>query len=381
MLIVGAAIAGLTLAENLRSEGFEGAITLIGEEKHPPYNRPPLSKQILMGAWQAEQAIIRNPAELVDLGIEFKPGTRALALDVERKVVLTNRGVEPYDQLVIATGTRARDIPGTSLALLRTLEDAVALRTRLESANQIAVIGAGVLGSEIASAARHLGKEVTLISKTPEISFGSVGTALSSHIERLHRTNGVDLRLNLDVKSVSSRANKQILSFTDGQELEVDFAVAAIGAIPCTEWLAGAGLDIANGVACDSTGLAAENIYAIGDVAAWADPETGQHRRIEHQTNAIDQAMAVAKTIAGKSNEATPVPFFWSDIHSVSLKAYGWFADCDLIETESEAGYLFTAMKNGEVRGVLGWNLPHKEFRAARLLVDEAIAKNYSNQK
>lgn len=381
MLIVGASIAGLTLAENLRSEGYEGSIVLVGEEKHPPYNRPPLSKQILMGAWQADQAIIKDTAELAKLNIEFKPETRALALDVDRKVVLTNRGVESYDQLVIATGTKARKIPGTSLNLLRTLDDAVELRARFEAANHIAVIGAGVLGSEIASAARHFGKKVTLISKTPEISFGSVGTALSKHIEDLHLSNGVDLRLELDVSSVETKAEQQILHFQNGDGLEVDLVVAAIGAIPCTDWLVDSGLEISNGVRCDASGQAAEGIYAIGDVAAWADPANGEWRRIEHQTNAIDQAMAVAKSIVGKPDDSTPVPFFWSDLHGVSIKAYGWFSDCQLTETKFEADYLFTALRNGEVQGVLGWNLPHKEFRAARLLVDESIAKTYSNQK
>ena len=380
-MIVGASIAGLTAAESLRLEGFEGEIVLIGDEAHLPYSRPPLSKQLLMGSWEPDQTRIKSKQDLADLGIQFRGSSPALQLELNNRVVLTASGVEKFDDLIIATGAKARQLGSQGVHTLRNLEDSISLREKLSHSKSIAVIGAGVLGSEIASAGRVLGSEVILVGKAKDISFGSVRSALSKRIEDLHSTNGVELRLGSDVLDINVQEDGARFLLDSGEVVAADIAVAAVGAIPCTEWLAKSGLDISDGVICDSLGVAADGVYAIGDVAAWQDPETGAQVRVEHQTNAIEQAMSVARTIVNSAQPIAPVPFFWSDLHGVSIKAYGWFDGQSLKELTSisQSGALLGADTGGRTRGVVAWDAPVKEFRQGRSLVDES--RNVSNTK
>jgi NADPH-dependent 2,4-dienoyl-CoA reductase/sulfur reductase-like enzyme len=381
IVIVGASIAGLTAAESLRLEGFEGEIILIGDEAHLPYSRPPLSKQLLMGSWEPDQTRIKSKQDLADLGIQFRGSSPALQLELNNRVVLTATGVEKYDALIIATGAKARQLGSKGVHTLRNLEDSISLKDKLSSSKTLAVIGAGVLGSEIASAGRVLGSEVILVGKAKEISFGSVGNALTKKIEDLHRAHGVELRLGSDVLDIKVGQDGARFLLDSGEVIAADLAVAAVGAIPCTEWLAKSGLDITDGVICDSLGAAAPDVYAIGDVAAWQDPETGIARRVEHQTNAIEQAMSVAGTIVNNRQPIAPVPFFWSDLHGVSIKAYGWFDGQPLNELTSisESGSLLGSENGGLTKGVVAWDAPLREFRKGRSLVDES--RNISSPK
>lgn len=381
MLIVGASIAGITTAESLRFEGFDGEIVILGDEGQLPYSRPPLSKQILLDGWDPERTRIRTQQELDDLGIEFRGSSAAIGLNLKEQIVKTAQGFENYDDLVIATGARARRI-GESVGIksLRTIEDALSLREGLKSARHLVVIGAGVLGSEIASAGRALGADVTLVGNTGKISFGSIGDALSAQIEELHRRQGVELRLNTNIIEMQKENGQTQLSFDNGQTASGDIVVAAIGAIACVEWLRDSGLAIADGVVCDEKGQAAAGVFAIGDVAAWRNPTTGKAKRVEHQTNAIEQAMSVASTIVNGEEPAAPVPFFWSDIHGVSIKAYGWFDGHPLDQLDSAAvrGKLFASRIDGHTHGVISWDLEASTFRKSRSLVDESIANRYS---
>lgn len=372
ILIVGASIAGLTAAESLRLEGFEGEIVLMGDETHVPYSRPPLSKQVLMGAWEPEQTTIKSAQDLSELGIQFSGSSAALHLDLQKRLVLTASGVQKFDQLIIATGARARAVGHKDVHTLRSLDDSISLKEKMCRSKTLAVIGAGVLGSEIASAGRILGLEVVLIGKSTDISFGSVGNALSQKLKDLHTQHGVVLRLDNDVLQVSSADKGMSIRLDSGEELTSDVVVAAVGAIPCTEWLIESGLDIRDGVACDSLGRAAPGVYAIGDVAAWQDPVTGLARRVEHQTNAIEQAMSVAGTIVNSRQPEAPVPFFWSDIHGVSVKAYGWFdgQPLEVLTSISDSGLLFGSSNSAVTRGVVSWNAPLRDFKKGRALVD-----------
>jgi NADPH-dependent 2,4-dienoyl-CoA reductase/sulfur reductase-like enzyme len=374
IVIVGASIAGLTAAESLRLEGFDGEIILIGDEAHLPYSRPPLSKQLLTGSWEPDQTQIKSKQDLVDLGIQFRGSSTALQLELNNRLVLTSSGIEKFDALIIATGAKARQLGSQGVHTLRNLEDSISLKEKLSSSKTLAVIGAGVLGSEIASAGRVLGSEVILVGKAKDISFGSVGSALSKKIEDLHTANGVDLRLGSDVLDIKVSHDGARFLLDSGEVITADLAVAAVGAIPCTEWLAKSGLDITDGVVCDSMGAAAPGVYAIGDVAAWQDPETGIARRVEHQTNAIEQATSVAGTIVNNRQAIAPVPFFWSDLHGLSIKAYGWFDGQPLTELTSisESGSLLGSESGGRIKGVVAWDSPVKEFRKGRSMVDDS---------
>ena len=378
IVVVGASLAGLSVAENLRLEGFDGEIVLVGDESHLPYSRPPLSKQVLLDDWEPERSILKSRRELDDLGIEFRGSTTATALDVHNRVVTTDAGVERYDDVVLATGTRARRVWNEAGVLtLRTLDEATAIRSELRRAGRVAVLGAGVLGSEIASAARSLGGDVTLIGRSGRVSFGAVGAALSTRLEHLHRENGVDLRLATTVMGVTTDAGGTQVGFHDGTVVSADVVISAIGGIPRTEWLADSGLVLTDGVVCDQRGVAAPGVYAVGDVASWADPVTGNARRVEHQSSAIEQAMSVATTIVHDRELAAPVPFFWSEIHGARIKAYGWFsAQHPLVELDAAAEggpVLLGSQEDGRTRGVIAWNLPPQAFRKARGLVDAAI--------
>lgn len=372
VVVVGASIGGVTTAETLRQEGYDGEILLIGDEPHLPYTRPPLSKQILLGDWEPEQAAIRTAMELDDLDITVRTGLTAVGLDVGARLLHTSDGPLPFDELVIATGTEPRSHPLLPWApTLRTLDDALRLRERLQAVRRIAVIGSGILGSEIASAARKHDAETLLIGRSGTLGFGGVGTLLTHELTRLHDENGVELALRAAISSAAPTG-------TGGAEItlgtttrQVDLAVVMIGGLPRTGWLESSGLSLADGIACDSDGIAAPGVSAVGDVAAWADPATGRHVRVEHQSNAIEQAVAVGIRLARGESSTPPVPLFWSEIHGARIHAFGWFDPATpLIDRPSDAGargsILISADADGRPRGVVGWNAPPRDFRAAR---------------
>lgn len=375
VVIVGASIAGLTTAETLRQEGFAGEIVLVGDEPHSPYNRPPLSKQVLHGLWEPEQAMIRTADELADLDIDLRTGCAATALDVSVRIVHTTQGPIEFDELIIATGTAPRQHPLLPDAhTLRTLDDAIRLRESLTRSTRVAVIGSGILGSEIAGAARKHGAEVLLVGRSGALSFGSVGTLLSDRLAELHRDNGVELMLDAEVTGSTTTDAGTALTFDDGTTRTFDLVVTMIGGTPRTQWLTTSGLDIADGIACDAAGVAAPGISAIGDVASWQDPSTGQNVRAEHQSYAIEQALSVATRLAHGTASPAPVPLFWSEIHGTRINAYGWFDQHHpLTEAHADADARSTVLlshdRSGAVRGAVGWNASPREFRAARASV------------
>ena len=382
VVIVGASIAGLTAAETLRAEGFAGEIQLIGEEAHLPYSRPPLSKQVLLDGWDKDQTILKNNAELRQQEIIFTGNTKALRLNLDTKQLETTGGTIAYDALIIATGTNARRLESIPNALtLRTIEDALSLRAKLKEARHVVVIGTGVLASEIASAGRTFGADVTMVGRSNSLSFGSLGNLLSSKIEELHLEHGVALRLQSKVIEVLSDGTRQAIRFEKGEDLVADLVIAAVGATPCTEWLEDSGLEISNGIVCDESGSAAPGVYAIGDVASWPDPFGGQPTRVEHQINAIEQAISVAGSIVGNHVKKVPVPFFWSEIHGARIKVYGWFDDATLTEMDSSVtgGTLLVAKSNDKLSGVVAWNASPKEFMKSRALVDDFINLSTTN--
>jgi NADPH-dependent 2,4-dienoyl-CoA reductase/sulfur reductase-like enzyme len=380
VVVVGASIGGLTAAETLRQEGFDGEVVLIGDERHRPYNRPPLSKQILVGEWQPEDAGIRRGTEIDDLGIDLRTSCTAEALDVSGRILHTSHGEISYDELIIATGTEPRRHPILPTALmLRTMDDAVAIRDGLRSARRVVVVGPGILGSEIASAARKYGADTLLVGRSGSLTFGGVGALLSTRLARLHTENGVELALDAELVSALPESGSTTIEFADGRVEQADLVVSMIGGVPRTQWLQSSGLSLTDGVVCDESGLAADGVFAIGDVAAWRDPYTGRPVRVEHQSNAIEQAIAVALRLVHGEQGARPVPLFWSELHGTRINAFGWFDPDRPLEAfdgsaDPHPTVLVTRDDAERVHGAVGWNAPPREFRVARAAVAESAA-------
>ncbi|MER5185257.1 FAD-dependent oxidoreductase [Streptomyces sp. NPDC002896] len=380
VLVVGASASGLTTAEALRRKRFAGRITVLGDEPHAPYDRPPLSKQILAGDWAPDRAVLRAQDVLSALDAEFVLGDRAVALDAASRTVRTESGQElQADTIVIATGVRARTLPGhedlAGVHVLRTLDHALALRKDLLSCRRLVVVGEGVLGSEIAATARKLGLDVTLAGPLAAPMAMQVGPLVSGVLAELHREEGVRLRLGNGVVGLASEDGQVTgVELSTGETLPAELVVVAIGASPATEWLADSGLTIDNGVVCDARCRAAEGIYAVGDVARWHHERLGRLIRLENRTNATEQAMTVAATILGQDQPYTPVPYFWTDQFDAKLQVHGFLptdAEVDIVEGDLAARRFVARYRvGGAVTGVLGWNMPKQARMRRQEIVD-----------
>ncbi|WP_433710314.1 NAD(P)/FAD-dependent oxidoreductase [Nocardia sp. CA-084685] len=383
VLVVGASAAGLSTVESLRRKGFHGAITVLGDEPHAPYDRPPLSKQVLSGVWEPDRAALRKQEVLAALDAEFVLGAAATGLDPTTRTVRTATGHElRAEAVVLATGVRARTLPGqdglTGVHVLRTLDDALALRADLLIGSRLVVVGEGVLGAEIAATARTLGLDVTMTGPQPAPMGLQVGPMVSKLLADLHTERGVRLRLGTGViglDGVDGRVTGVRLG--TGEVLPADVVVVAIGAAPATEWLKDSGLRLDNGVVCDSRCRAAEGIYAVGDLARWHHELFGELIRLENRTNATEQAAAVAGVIMGEDQPYVPVPYFWTDQFDVKVQVHGRLpigAEVDIVDGDPAGGRFVARYRDaGVVTGVLGWNMP-KQTRLRRQDIVDALA-------
>ena len=341
VVIVGASLAGLNAAEALRDEGFVGRITLIGDEPDLPYDRPPLSKQLLTGEWDVDRLPLRSSEEFAALNLEFLIGRSACGLDVANQTVLLD-GEErvEYDGLIIATGARVLALPfGQDLAGVHTLRsraDALRIRDDLEHGGKVVVIGAGFIGAEVASSARASGLDVTMVEALSAPMIGPLGEELAGWAAGLHRDAGVEMRFNAMVSGLVGDERVEAVELADGARIKADTVVVGIGVRPNVQWLADSGLTIGDGVICDQYSRAAPMVYAVGDVARWPNvlfthfgyDQPQRTMRIEHWTNAVEQGMAAARNLLSESRgeglEAfAPVPYFWSDQHGLSIMASG----------------------------------------------------------
>jgi 3-phenylpropionate/trans-cinnamate dioxygenase ferredoxin reductase component len=377
VVIVGASAAGLTVAEALRRRGYDGRLTLVGDEPGLPYDRPPLSKQVLAGEWEAGRASLRGEEALAGLGADLLLGRAAAGLDTARRRVLLDGGATVgYDALVIATGVTPRSLPGADLAgvhVLRTMPDALSLRAELLGEPRVVVVGAGFLGAEVAATARVMGLDVTLADPLPVPMHRQLGPGIGGLVAEMHRDRGVAVRCGVGVSRFRRDSGRVTgVEMTDGSVLEADVVVVAVGAVPATGWLAGSGLPLGNGIECDDRCQAAPGIWAAGDVASWPHPRYGIRLRLEHRMNATEQAIAVAGNLLGDDKPFAPVPYFWSDQYDTKIQAHGVLpADADIeFISGSPAEGRFTAAygRGGAVTGVLGWNAPPRELRALREL-------------
>lgn len=323
-VIVGAGLSGLRLAEKLTRLGHTGPITLIGAEPHPPYDRPPLSKTLLTRDDEPRPVFLGPIPE-----VELRTGVRATDLDTgRRRLTLDDGETLTFDRLVIATGVRPRTIPGFAAAhVLRTWEDCLRLRAALADARHVTVIGAGVLGCEIAASARARGIEVTLVELLDQPLAPVLGATVGEVIAALHRGNGVQLRCGTRVSGLVDDGRGKRVVFADGGEVTTDLVVVAVGATPNTEWLAGSGVDVDGGVVCDRTGqTSVDGVFAVGDVARIPHPLADRPVRLEHWTSAVDTAALVADNLCAAPDERrglTEVPYFWSDQYKLKLQCLG----------------------------------------------------------
>lgn len=381
VVIVGASAAGLAAAETLRAEGFDGAVTLVGEEPHAPYDRPPLSKQLLAGSWEADRLALRDQAALDALKAEWRLGARATALDAAaRRVTLADGETLSFDGMVIATGVQPRRLPGAMPAgvhALRGLEDALALRTALAAQPRVVVIGSGVLGSEFAATARGRGCEVTLIGNAPLPMIRQFGPVIGEMVAAKHQAAGVALRPSTEVLGIEGGDRVTGVRLATGEVVPAELVLVAIGSVPAIGWLEGSGLELGDGVVCDAFCQAAPGIYAAGDVASWWHEGYGRRLRIEHRMNASEQGAAAARNLLGAAQPFRPIPFLWSDQFDVKLQSYGLFPADGEIEIEPDASapdrFVAVCRQGGRLVGALGWNAI-KALRLARQRLVAAAA-------
>jgi NADPH-dependent 2,4-dienoyl-CoA reductase/sulfur reductase-like enzyme len=365
--VVGASLAGLSAARALRRQSYDGAIIAIGAERHEPYDRPPLSKAFLTGGCAESDLALGDADE--DLGIDWRLGAPAVRLDPRNRSVTLADGEEiRVDGVVLATGARARRLPGTEglagVHTLRTLDDAVALRADLATAERLVVIGAGFIGAEVASSARSLGLDVTVVEALPTPLAGPLGARMGSVCAALHADHGVRLMTGVGVAGLAGAGRVEAVELADGTRLPADVVVVGIGAQPNVEWLADSGLEIRGGIVTDAAcATNVPGVVATGDCAASFNPYTGDVVRSEHWTHALEQpATAVATLLGGNpgNRQQAGVPYFWSDQYGVRIQFAGRRRDDDtvrIIEGDpDQRSFLAVYERDGHPVAVLGMN-------------------------
>jgi len=335
--VVGGSLAGIRCAEALRRRGFAGRLVFVSEESERPYDRPPLSKELLRGDREPDQIRLNKPDAFDALALDLRLGARAQSLDVaSRSVALSNGETVAYDGLVIATGAVARPLPGApalaGLFTLRTLDDALALRAALERSPRVVVVGAGFIGAEVAATCRKRGLDVTIVEPLASPMARVLAPEIGAVCAAAHRDAGALLRLGVGVSAVLGSDRVERVKLGDGSEIAADVVVVGIGAIPATGWLESSGLELGDGVICDATcATRAPGVVAAGDVARWYHEGYRESLRIEHWTNAVEQADAAAARLLDGPSAApfAPIPFVWSDQYDLKIQAAGRIAPDD----------------------------------------------------
>ena len=324
-VIVGGGLAGAKAAEELRGRGYDGEVVLLGAEPHLPYERPPLSKEALLGDKELDDATVHDAAWYADHDVDVRLSTEVTGLDVERRVVVTGDGEVAYDDLMLATGSEPRhvaafDRSGARMAYLRTREESAALRSALLEKPRVVIVGGGWIGLEVAAAARTMGGTVTVVETQAQPLLGVMGETVGRMFADLHREHDVDLRLGATVESVE--ADRVVLS--EGDPAPADLVVVAIGAAPRVALAEGAGLATDNGVLVDATLRTSDpHVWAVGDIAHHDHPLLGHRIRVEHWDNAIEQAKVAARNMLGEDVAYERAPYFFTDQYDLGMEYVG----------------------------------------------------------
>ncbi|MFG1394307.1 NAD(P)/FAD-dependent oxidoreductase [Xanthobacter agilis] len=330
LVIVGAGQAAAQAIASLRTEGFSGDIVLLGDEPYLPYQRPPLSKAYLGDELSEDRLELKAPKFYTDSAVALRLGTRVARLDLAGKAVELEDGTrQPYATLLLATGTRARDlpVPGATLAgvhSIRSIDDVKRFRAEARPGARLVIIGGGYIGLEVAAKANKLGLDVTLVEGQPRLLARVACATISAFARDLQEGHGVSILTGMGVARLTGSDRVTGVELTDGRHLPADIVLSAVGALPNAELAAEAGLALDNGIKVDAQARAsAPDVYAIGDVASFPSTLYGRRVRLESVQNAIDQAKAAAKAITGGAVTYDPVPWFWSDQYDVKLQIAG----------------------------------------------------------
>jgi NADPH-dependent 2,4-dienoyl-CoA reductase/sulfur reductase-like enzyme len=388
VVIVGASLASLRAAESLRSNGFDGTITAIGNESRGLYDRPPLSKKFLAGEWDADRIALRKQEEISALKVDWRFGTTATALDAHTKTVTTTAGNFTYDACIIATGGTVRRLPNqpnhTGIHTLRTISDAEALRDDLAPGKKLVVIGAGFIGLEAAATAKAKGCDVTVLEGLPAPLIRGLGEDMGRTVARVHHDNGVTIRCNVRVEEILGGPHVTGVRITTEHNtteiVDADIVLVGIGVAPATDWLANSGLTINDGIVCDEHLQCAPNVFVAGDITRWPNAlfsDIEPTMRVEHWTTAAEQgAHAATNAVALLNNQPlTPyaaVPFFWSDQFTSRIQFLGRgtnATDVRIVAGNPDDGKFAAAyFANDRLTAVLGVSMPKAVMPARKLL-------------
>ena len=390
VVIVGSSLAGVRAAETLRQSQYVGRITMVGNEPHAPYDRPPLSKKVLAGEWEADRIVLRKPEVLESLDLTWRRGVTATGLDAERREIGLSDGTSVgYDGLIIATGAAVRRLPGqpdwAGVHALRTIDDSLALREELREGTRVVVIGAGFIGLEVAATARTRGCDVTVLEGAPAPMIRGLGAEMGHAAAMVHGDNGVTLRFGVSVDHLVEGETGRVagVALGDGEVVPAEVVVVGIGVTPCTDWLLGSGLEIRDGVVCDATlNAGADGVFAAGDVCRWFNGTFDREMRVEHWSTAAEQGAAAARNLLAWSKGEptqpyTEVPFFWSDQFSARIQFVGRVEGGEevrvVIGSPDDRAFVALYGREGRLVGALGVSKP-RQLMQFRKLIGEHIS-------
>ena len=378
IVIIGAGQAGAQVAQSLRQGGFEGPLRLIGDEPHPPYQRPPLSKKFLAGEIGAEGLWLRPPAFFTTNNIDHIPNTRVVAIDRgAKRLTLANGDTLPYGKLVLATGTNARllTLEGADkkgVVTLRSIADVNVIRDILQKSSSVAIIGAGYIGLEVAAVAKSLGKSVTVIEAQDRPMKRVVSQAVSDYFSGLHKARGIELRLNTGIEAIEGGDSVTGVRLSTGETVPAELVLVAVGAEPNDHLAAEAGLEVDNGILVDGCGQTSDpDIFAAGDCTRFYSNRYQRSVRMESVQNAIDQAKAVAQALLGQEVDYDPLPWFWSDQYDIKLQIAGLsegYDDTKVVGSTEDNKFYVAYLHDGRLIAVDSINSPRSHMMARRVI-------------
>ena len=380
--IIGAGQSGGWTAKTLRDEGFEGRIILFGDEPYPPYERPPLSKEVLLGDQPPESTYLWPDGSYDEWNVELQLETRVASISpADHMLSLENGETIAYDRLMVATGGRARPlpVPGADLDgvhLLRAISDTVAIRAGIAAGiskgARVFVVGGGWIGLEVAAAVRKQGAEVTLVEALDQLCGRALTPEFAARLLKIHLGHGVDIRLNTSIDHFEGDGQLARAVLSDGETIECATAVIGIGLIANTELAAEAGLEVDNGIVVDEFGCSSDpDIFAAGDVTNHPNALLGRRIRLESWENAQNQAIAAAKAMLDKGEAYSEIPWFWSDQYDVNIQLVGLPEDCDQTVLRGDPDmpeFIEFYLKNGRIEGAAAMNNP-RDLRFSKRLI------------